>query len=154
MPRAKGRNWNDDEEVKVLALYFQLPFGKMDARNPTVKALAKALNRTPGSIAYKLVNFASLDPLLRARGIGGMRNTSAMDRKIWDDYFGRWEALSEISIPMPETVEPAVPDFQTENEAILATEMIRLQKVRRGQQFFRNAVLAAYDSKCLHHRNS
>jgi putative restriction endonuclease len=148
MPRAKGRSWTREEEAQVLALYFQLSFGKMDSRNPTVKALAKSLNRTPGSIAYKLVNFASLDPLHRARGVGGMSNTSAMDREIWDEYFGRWEALSEISVPILRPVEPEMAEFPTDDEALLATEMKRLQKVRRGQQFFRNAVLAAYDFKC------
>jgi putative restriction endonuclease len=148
MARAKGRSWTREEEAKVLGLYCQLPFGQMDARNKSVLALAKALNRTPGSIAYKLVNFASLDPVQRARGIGGMSNTSALDREIWDQYIGHWDALAEISVPILQPIEPNIVEFQDDEQAISETEIQRLQKARRGQQFFRNAVLAAYEFKC------
>ena len=72
----------------------KLPFGKMHSRNPKIIKLAKLIGRTPGSVAFKLVNFASLDPSLSARGIKGARNSSKLDRVIWDEFYNNWEQLA------------------------------------------------------------
>ncbi|MFN9133049.1 MAG: HNH endonuclease, partial [Phycisphaerales bacterium] len=64
------RAWNRDQLVRTLALYCQIPFGKMHSRNPAVVAVAGVIGRTPSAVALKLVNFASLDPELRGRGVG------------------------------------------------------------------------------------
>lgn len=131
------RRWSHEELVRALSLYCQIPFGKMHAKNPAVIALADSIGRTPSAVALKLVNFASLDPELRARGIGGMANTSADDRRVWDEFFGRWELLAEYAM------EPEPPLDAPEPTAVL-----REVKVRRGQAFFRAAVLAAHEGRC------
>jgi putative restriction endonuclease len=59
------RLWTRDELILAINLYSKLPFGKMHSRNPEVINLAKFINRTPGSVAFKLVNFASFDPNLK-----------------------------------------------------------------------------------------
>ncbi len=64
------RAWTRDQLLKTLALYCQLPFGKMHSRNPAVAALASAIERTPSAVALKLVNFASLDPDPCGRVVG------------------------------------------------------------------------------------
>lgn len=38
---------------------------------------------SPGSVALKLVNLASLDPLIVASGRSGMGNVSVQDRRVW-----------------------------------------------------------------------
>jgi putative restriction endonuclease len=143
------RLWTNDEQVRVLALYCQLPFGKMHARHPAVIALASAVGRTPSAVALKLVNFASLDPELRERGVGGMPNVSQADKRVWEQFYGKWESLAEASVinvvaeaehstrVAPERSPPSGP-----------TEVMREGKVRRGQAFFRAAVMAAHDWKC------
>ena len=61
--------WTRDELILAINLYCKLPFGRLHRLNPQVINLANLIDRTPGSVAYKLVNFASLDPALKARGI-------------------------------------------------------------------------------------
>jgi putative restriction endonuclease len=144
------RPWSHDELVKVLALYCQLPFGKMHARNPAVVVLASAIDRTPSAVALKLVNFASLDPELRERGVGGMPNVSQADRQVWAEFYGRWDALADASVvDVVETVQPLPPTREIERLPPSGpTEVTREAKMRRGQSFFRGAVMAAHDWKC------
>ena len=134
--------WSRDELKKVLSLYCQLPFGKMHSTNAAVIAVAEAIGRTPSAVALKLVNFASLDPELQERGVGGMGNTSAADRSIWAEFYGRWEDLATAS---------EVAALQEDAEALIPsgpTEVLREVHQRRGLAFFRSAVLAAHESTC------
>jgi hypothetical protein len=62
--------------ILVLNLYMKLPFGKMDARNPDVKHLASIIGRTAGAVAYRLTNYASCDPILKARGISVVQSNN------------------------------------------------------------------------------
>jgi putative restriction endonuclease len=144
------RPWTRDELAKVLAMYCQLPFGKMHARNPAVIAVAAAIDRTPSAVALKLVNFASLDPELRQRGVGGMPNVSQTDRQVWAEFYGRWDALADASVvDVVETIQPLQRTTEVERLPPSGrTENTREGKVRRGQSFFRGAVMAAHDWKC------
>src|SRR5882757_9062384 len=90
-------DWTREQQLKVLALYCQLPFGQMDHRTPAVIALAGRIGRSPGAVAYKLGNFASLDPYHKARGVKGMTGSSKADRAIWAEFYGRWEVLAAHS---------------------------------------------------------
>lgn len=151
MPAAKRRSWTNDELVKTLALYCQIPFGKMHSRNPAVVALASVIGRTPSSVALKLVNFASLDPDLHGRGIGGMGNVSHADRAVWEKFFGKWEELAEHSVVEVVPEGPLAPVRKRIANLLPPTgptEVIRDATMRRGQSFFRAAVMAAYDSRC------
>ena len=69
---AKGRPWSRDELVVAMNLYCKLPFGQLHERNPVIIKLAEQIGRTSGSVAMKLCNFASLDPVQQARGIKGL----------------------------------------------------------------------------------
>lgn len=140
MPQTPSRRtWTEDELVKVLSLYCQLPFGQMHSRNPAVVRFAQSLQRTPASVALKLVNFASFDPGLKARGIGGMSNASRLDRIVWDRFYGNWDALASV-----DDAERVV----TGHSPIRLTAAERMTAIRLGQSFFRNAVLAAYELSC------
>ncbi len=138
MAHRSGHPWSQDECVIALTLYCQLPFGKMHSKNSDIQQLATRLGRTPASIALKLVNFASLDPEHKKRGIAGMGHVSALDRQVWEEFYGKWEALAYIGNETLDAVseEPT----QTDAEAMVRT--------RRGQSFFRRSVLAAYAHKC------
>src|SRR4249920_3062329 len=87
------RLWSREELILAINLYCKLPFGRLHRSNPEVIILANLINRTPNSVAYKLVNFASLDPSLKARGIKGASNTSKLDIEIWDEFFNHWDIL-------------------------------------------------------------
>jgi putative restriction endonuclease len=151
LPTMERRAWTRDQLVKTLALYCQLPFGKMHSRNPAVVALASVIERTPSAVALKLVNFASLDPDLRGRGVGGMGNTSAADRSIWAEFFGRWDVLADNSVdiePLDTVALPARKRLSPRIAPTGPTEVLRETTQRRGQSFFRAAVIAAHDGKC------
>lgn len=141
MPEPR-RTWNTDELILALSLYRQLPFGQMHSRNHAVTKLAEVIDRTPSAVAMKLVNFASFDPTLQARGIKGMGNSSKLDREVWNRFATQWDALATA---LPETVEESI---ELDDVQVRVTEVKRLQRVRVGQSFFRNAVLSAYDMKC------
>ena len=146
----KRRQWTREELLQALSLYCQIPFGQMHARNRAIGKLATVINRTPSAIALKLVNFASLDPELRRRGVRGMGNVSQVDRDIWEEFYGKWEILADaidVDIIAPDRgssrksrFEVRIPDGPTEGQAFV--------KSRRGQSFFRSSVMAAYEWKC------
>lgn len=125
--------------LAALSLYCQIPFGRIYSTNPDVIATANRVGRTSSAVALKLANFASLDPDHQSRGVRGMQNASALDRKVWDRYYGRWEDLSLATLASDERSEAEV-GIETSREATVL--------VRRGQSFFRKAVLAAYDGTC------
>ena len=66
------RRWTREELLVVLNLYEKLRFGQFHSRQPVVVEVAEKMQRTPGSLAMKLSNLASLDPKLQARGIVGL----------------------------------------------------------------------------------
>ena len=74
--------------IAALMLYRKLAFGQLHGRNPDVIRLAEKLDRTPGSVAMKLCNFASLDPKLMKRGVKGLQGASERDREIWGEFAG------------------------------------------------------------------
>ena len=85
--------WTREQMILVLNLYMKLPFGKMDARNPDVKHLASIIGRTAGAVAYRLTNYASCDPILKARGISGMQNGRKQCQPYWDEFVNDRERL-------------------------------------------------------------
>jgi putative restriction endonuclease len=154
---SRGKPWLRDELIVVCNLYFSLPFGKMHARNPAVITMAKALDRTPGSVAMKLVNFASLDPAHHARGISGLTGISRADKEVWGEFQANWSTManeSEERLTKLLPVRTAQPEKQ--RRAMLPimpppewpTEATATVRVRRAQSFFRKVVLAAYEWRC------
>lgn len=79
----RGRRWTEDETKRALDLYGRVAFGQMDSGNPDIVALAKAMGRTPSSVAMKLANFASLDPKITRTGRKGLTGATALDRRVW-----------------------------------------------------------------------
>lgn len=153
------RAWSHDELMLAMNLYCQLPFGKLHARNPDVIALASALKRTPASIAMKLCNLASLDPVQQQRGIRGLSKVSAADRGIWDEFHADWNGLAAESELLRAAILPANQATPSDEELgiegppqiqafVGESEAIRPQKIRLAQRFFRRAVVSSYDNRC------
>lgn len=146
------RLWSRDELILAINLYCKLPFGRLHSRNPEIVNLAQLVNRTPSSIALKLVNFASLDPSLQARGIKGASNASKLDREIWNEFFKNWDVLPyESEKLLAKFQQTTVEELNNINDQDLPKEgKVREQvvKVRVNQSFFRATVLAAYNYKC------
>ncbi len=146
------RLWTRDELIIAMGLYCRIPFGKLHSRNPEIISLATLLGRTPSSVAYKLVNFASLDPALKARGIKGASNASKLDKEIWLEFVDHWNVLPYESERLRAKLEgTTVEKLNHLNEDELPRQgrtREQIVKVRVNQSFFRSAVLAAYDNTC------
>lgn len=149
----KGQKlWTRSELILAINLYCKLPFGRLHRTNPEVILLANLIGRTPSSIAYKLVNFASLDPSLKARGIKGASNASKLDKKIWEEYYENWEELPFESEKLRAQIEnKSIEQLNDINEDLLPKEgetRERIVKVRVNQSFFRSSILASYNNTC------
>lgn len=157
MSKAVSVKWTREHFFIALNLYCKLPFGKFDARNPVIIEVAKKMGRSPGSLAMKLCNFASLDPVQRARGIRGLANVAKQDKIMWDEFRGNITTIGPQSEELLHNLftkdNDKEIDFLERDRVRLVspvgpTEITSTVKVRRGQQFFRQAILNAYDVRC------
>lgn len=147
-----GKTWSRDELIVAFNLYCKIPFGRIHNKNPDIISLAKAIGRSPSSVSWKLANFARLDPSLRERRIVGATHGSKAETEVWEEFNDDWESLafeserllSEITGDSLEkiagVVEEELPKEGRERE--------RLVRVRVNQNFFRAAILTAYENKC------
>jgi predicted restriction endonuclease len=157
MPRAQAVKWTREHTLIALNLYCKLPFGQFHAGNPIIIAVAGKMGRAVNSLAMKLSNLASLDPVQRARGIKGLEGASNQDRAMWNEFQSNTVVLAEESEQLLHDLftkdETKEVDFLTRDKVRIVppsgpTETQATVKVRRGQQFFRQAVLNAYDISC------
>ncbi len=143
----------------ALNLYHKLTFGQLHARQPAIVALAAKLERSTNSLAMKLCNFASLDPALKLRGIRGLEGASALDRTVW----GEFHANLNETVPASEEALRVLFGVDEGSELeVLPKEGIRVHrrppagptettasvKLRRGQEYFRDAVLNNFGGRC------
>ena len=150
--KAGQKLWTREELILAINLYCKIPFGTIHNRNPKLIRLAELIDRTPNSVSYKLVNFASLDPSLQARGIKGAKNVSKLDKEIWDEFYGNWDELPFQSEQLRANIEKtSVEKLNKIREDELPREgKVREQivKARVNQSFFRASILAAYNNTC------
>ncbi|VVS92158.1 HNH endonuclease [Desulfoluna spongiiphila] len=145
----KSQPWTRNELILAINLYCKIPFGTIHIRNPKIIELATLLGRTPGSVSYKLANFASIDPTLDRKGAA---HTSKLDRDVWAEFFNNWEEMayeseSQMAALKKEPLHDAdgngiYPDNHVGDDAL------RLVKTRVNQQFFRHMILSTYDNRC------
>jgi putative restriction endonuclease len=147
-----SNKWTREELIIAFNLYCKIPFGTIHIRNPKIISLAKILGRTPSAVSWKLANFARLDPSLQDRNIAGASHGSKLDVEVWEEFVGDWDRLAfESERLLAGKTGKQVEDI-TEIETVdlpkAGKERETIVKVRVNQNFFRKAVLAAYDFKC------
>ncbi len=151
--------WTEAELLIALNLYHKLTFGQMHARQPLIVEVATKLGRTASSLAMKLCNFASLDPALKLRGIKGLSGASALDQSMWDNFHAQiddfapasedaFRKLYQLGDSAEIDVIPKRGVVVRRLSAPTATDGVASVKVRRGQQFFREAVLNNFEGRC------
>ncbi|CAM5322133.1 DNA (cytosine-5-)-methyltransferase [Rhodanobacter lindaniclasticus] len=152
-----GKNWSREQVMLAFRFYCQTPFGQLDSKNKKVIELAKLLGRTPGAVAMKCGNIASLDPAIVASGRVGLRKASDLDREIWAEFHADWERLAvecerlhqyllrergvKTTTPDESTEYFPLTDFTGETRQALVQQRIK-------QDFFRRAVLSGYRGRC------
>jgi len=164
-PRKKTerKRWTKEELLIALNIYRKLNFGQLDEDNPVVKDLATKMGRTRGSVAMKLCNFASLDPAVTSSGRKGLEGASDLDRELWKEFlqtpasvipvseelfhklFSANEA-DEVEVIKDKGVKVArktIPKLPIGETAVTAEV-----QVRRGQDYFRQVILNAFNNRC------
>ena len=162
MPNPSER-WTREETLIALNLYCKLPFGKLHRRNHIIIEVAEKMRRTPSSLAMKLCNFAALDPVQRARGIKGLSNASKQDRLVWDEFQLH---VAELGTKSEQLLHDLFTQDDDKEVDFLSRDEVRLERpvnlvaptgptegratvrIRRGQQFFRQAILNVYGVRC------
>lgn len=157
MAKAPLVKWTREHFLIALNLYCKLPFGRFHNKNPIIIEIAAKLGRSPDSLEMQLNNFVSIDPVQRARGIKGLPRITQKAVAMWNEYFANLSILGpeseqllhdlftidqarEVDFLQRDKVQITVPAGPTEIEAIV--------KMRRGQSFFRQSILSAYDIRC------
>lgn len=145
--------WTKEELILAFNLYLKIPFGKMHSTNKDIIDLANLIGRSSNSVALRLVNFASVDPELQARGIKGMNGGTKIVQPIWDEFFHNQEDLiflSEQILAEKEnsTIENKYQDLLFDLKGLKGETKIREVKTRVNQLVFRQMVLANYATKC------
>jgi putative restriction endonuclease len=145
--------WTREELILAFNLYLKIPFSKIGARNKDVIYLANIIGRTPNSIALRLVNFASVDPVLKERGIKGMNGGTKIVQPIWDEFFHNQEELvflSEQILAEKEktSIEKKYKDILEDLKCLKGETVIREVKTRVNQSVFRQMVLGNYSTQC------
>ena len=150
----KRLNWTRPQVLAALHLYTQLPLGQLHQRNPCIRQLAEWLDRTPGSVAMKLTNLASLDPQITSSGRRGLSGASAVDRTLWKELEADWDTVAlqaaaeydrlalnhGISGEVDTDIEPPFDEPGRTRDAVVS--------VRVNQTRFRRSVLSSYRSRC------
>ncbi len=138
--------WTRDEEILALYAYCHVPFNKASNSNPWIIKVANLIGRTPAAVKMKIGNFGAFDPQLKAKGIVGLTGTSKLDKEIWNEYYGHWDKLA---------YDAEVLIAQKENKSLenllglpKGEEAIVTVKRRINQSFFRDSVLASYNTTC------
>ena len=156
----KHVNWTRPQTLAALYIYLLLPFGQLHQRNPKIKQFAQWIDRTPGAVALKLVNLASLDPVIVASGRSGMGNASALDKQIWTELQANWDAVTldaaahyeQLALRHGVLADQDLLEEALPGEALTALEEGKTRsaivQVRVNQARFRKAVLASYNATC------
>lgn len=146
------KNWTRDELILAYNLYCKIPYGQFNTSSADVKVLANVIGRTPGAVAFKLVNFVSLDPRQKLLGRKGATNIGKLDKEIFEEFtanfdemFFESEKLLEKKIPIQKP-EIQIDDLIDENKK--GEYKIRETKVRVNQDYFRTLVLSNYSNIC------
>ena len=144
------KKWSRHELIVAFNLYCQLPFGKIHSRNPIIMQVAKQLNRTSSSVAMKMLNFASLDPIITDSGRHGLGNASNADREIWQEFHRDWEKLALEGQLYLKSAKAIFPEELPKIDLADYTGDTKKStvEVRLKQSFFRQAVLSSYQSRC------
>ncbi|EEF58514.1 HNH endonuclease [Pedosphaera parvula] len=162
MAKAPSVKWTREQLLIAMNLYCKLQFGQFHSRNPIIIQTAEKMGRTANSLAMKLSNFASLDPVQQARGIKGLAGASEQDREVWKEFRKDWNTLGIQSEDLFQNLfvstgekEAEISDkgVKVKPAKILTpptgpTEKTALVKVRRSQQFFRQTILNIYQHRC------
>jgi putative restriction endonuclease len=149
----KRRLWTREEMILVLNLYMKLPFSKIHDYNSEVIKMAGLIGRSPASVAMRLGNYASCDPLLAERNVRGLADGRKRCMPYWEEFQNNREDLlyeSECIRAKYEhnTIEHKYQKVLENVDFLEGKDRERLVKTRVNQSVFREMVLNNYSNRC------
>lgn len=148
----QSRNWTRAELLVAFALYHRLPCGRFREADPDIVQFAHAIGRTPSALKMKLWNIASLDPTMSA-GRRSLDNASSSDRAMWGEMQNDWAGFA---VECRQALMTAVPERPPSEGSLedapnyLGQERVVERTARIGQDFFRTALMSAYnEQRCI-----
>lgn len=145
------KQWSRNELLVAFKLYCILPFGKFHSKNPEIIKYAHLIGRTQSSLARKLCNLASLDPVIMSSGRKGLTSASSMDKAMWKEMTNHWESFFVHIENIENSFKKEEIEFKEEDKAVNLYESHdkdSIVKIRVGQSLFRKSVLSAYEFQC------
>lgn len=146
-----NKPWSKEETIIAFNVYCKIPFKDCNKSHPIIIKYAKLLNRSPSALNMKVGNIGRLDPELKTRGITGLVHGAKMEKEVWDEFHEHPDRLAFES----ERLIAQLSNSDIEHSAGINTEdlpegkeRIAVIKQRINQQFFREAVISAYNSQC------
>lgn len=148
-----GKPWTREEVLIAFNFYCREDFGRLHRLNPRIIQLAERMGRTPDSVAMRLVNLASLDPVNQESGRSGLGNVSSEDKRVWADFLSDQERLVYESEQAAARLEGKNIESRIDPDAEQVTlpkglDQEGMRRFRVNQSFFRRAVLSAYQGRC------
>lgn len=140
--------WTRQQSLVAFNLYCRLPFGRLHSKHPDIIQYANLIGRTPSALAMKLSNIASLDPAITSTGRSGLSGASSADKAMWQEMQQNWEVFSIAMADAEQAFSETSLSNTIDISSNLTTSRTAEVTVRIGQQFFRNAVLSAYNQRC------
>lgn len=147
---AQRNLWTRDEMILTLALYFQLPFGRLNHSTPEVMELAKLLGRTNNAVALRLVNFAACDPYIINSGRTGMPGGLNICMPYWEEFANKKDTLFlEAEKIKADLARLSLEDFLHIKETeLVGKDKLVVVKQRVNQNAFRAMILHNYGCQC------
>ena len=147
MPR---RLWTKEELIVTLALYFKLPFGRLNHTTREVIDLANRIGRTANSVALRLSNFAACDPYIINSGRHGMSGGLDVCMPIWREYeFNHEQLFYDAEVILARMQNQSIEEYlNMVQSSPLETERLALIKQRVNQDSFREMILNNYSCHC------
>jgi putative restriction endonuclease len=146
-------NWNREQLIVALNLYWKIPYNKISgSSNYEIIKVASIIDRSPAALAYKLMNFTSLDFEKLRNGNKGKSAASSKDKEIWNEYFNQWEKLAFDSSVILSNIQnkplEEILEIEPELKFVEGREKERIVKTRVNQNDFRQRILGSYNEKC------
>ncbi len=144
-------NWTREETIVALNVYCKVPFKNSNKNHPIIQKYAEILGRSPSALNMKVGNFGRLDKELAQKGIKGLAHGSKLDEEIWMEFSNNWEKLVfESELLIAKFSNTTIEESSQINLDVIKEGLDReaVVKQRVNQNFFRAAILSAYNNKC------
>ena len=144
------RLWTRDEMILTLALYFQLPFGRLNHTTPEVRELAKLMHRTENAVALRLVNYAACDPYIINSGRIGMQGGLNVCMLYWNEFADNKEQLFLEAETIRNRIHKQTfeQSLNIDDSQLKGKDRMAYIKQRVNQNAFRAMILNNYESRC------